>query len=96
MSSVARLATVDPGDPDAVLALAERERVDLTSSDPSCRSIAASSIAFDAAGRRIFGPSRAAAQLECSKVFAKDFMARHGVPTARYRVCDDAADAHGR
>jgi phosphoribosylamine--glycine ligase len=49
---------------------------------------------FREAGRRIFGPSRAAAQLECSKSFAKDFMARHGVPTARYRVCDTAASAH--
>ena len=52
---------------------------------------------FRARGLRIFGPPRAAAQLECSKVFAKDFMARHGIPTARYRVCDDAADgARGR
>ena len=63
------------------------------SSDPSCRSIAASPICFAARGLRVFGPSRAAAQLECSKVFAKDFMARHGIPTARYRVCDDADEA---
>ncbi|MBA3297837.1 MAG: phosphoribosylamine--glycine ligase [Acidobacteria bacterium] len=48
---------------------------------------------FASRGLRIFGPSRAAAQLECSKVFAKDFMARHGIPTARYRVCATAADA---
>jgi phosphoribosylamine--glycine ligase len=43
---------------------------------------------------RIFGPSRAAAQLECSKAFAKDFMSRHGIPTARYRVCESATSAH--
>src|SRR6185503_17870424 len=43
--------------------------------------------------RRIFGPPRAAAQLECSKVFAKGFMARHGIPTARYRVCESPDDA---
>ena len=61
------------------------------SSVPSCRSIAASSISFTSRGLRIFGPSRAAAQLECSKVFAKAFMARHGIPTARYRVCDEAS-----
>src|SRR6185503_16763864 len=49
---------------------------------------------FRSRGLRIFGPTRRAAQLECSKVFAKAFMARHGIPTARYRACDDAADAH--
>ena len=63
------------------------------SSVPSCRSIAASSIGFVPRGRRIFGPPRAAAQLECSKAFAKGFMARHGIPTARYRVCDSSAEA---
>ena len=49
---------------------------------------------FLAAGRPIFGPTRAAAaQLETSKAFAKDLMARHGVPTARAVVCDSAAEA---
>ena len=46
--------------------------------------------AFRAAGLRIFGPTRAAAQLESSKDFAKAFMARHGIPTARYRTFTDA------
>ena len=41
----------------------------------------------------LFGPTRSAAQLETSKAFAKVFMSRHGVPTARYRVCHSAADA---
>jgi phosphoribosylamine--glycine ligase len=41
----------------------------------------------------VFGPARAAAELESSKVFAKDFMARHKVPTARYRVCKSAEEA---
>ena len=49
---------------------------------------------FRREGLRILGPSRAAAQLECSKAFAKAFMTRHGIPTARYRVCESAADAH--
>jgi phosphoribosylamine--glycine ligase len=49
---------------------------------------------FRADGHRIFGPVRAAAQLECSKAFAKAFMSRHGIPTARYRVCESASDAH--
>jgi phosphoribosylamine--glycine ligase len=50
--------------------------------------------AFRAAGLAIFGPTRAAAQLESSKDFAKTFMVRHGIPTARYATFADAADAH--
>jgi len=44
---------------------------------------------FERAGLRIIGPTRRAAELEASKVFAKDFMARNGVPTARFIACDD-------
>ena len=50
--------------------------------------------AFRARGLRIFGPTRAAAQLESSKAFAKAFMQRHRIPTAHYAVFDDAAAAH--
>ena len=50
--------------------------------------------AFRAAGLSIFGPTRAAAQLESSKDFAKAFMARHGLPTADYRTFTDARAAH--
>ena len=50
--------------------------------------------AFRAAGLRIFGPAQAAAQLESSKDFAKQFMARHGIPTAAFGTFTDAAEAH--
>jgi phosphoribosylamine--glycine ligase len=50
--------------------------------------------AFRAAGLKIFGPVRAAAQLESSKEFAKSFMQRHGLPTAAYAAFSDAAPAH--
>ena len=50
--------------------------------------------AFRTKGLRIFGPTRAAAQLESSKDFAKAFMARHGLPTAEYRTFTDARAAH--
>jgi phosphoribosylamine--glycine ligase len=50
--------------------------------------------AFRAAGLKIFGPSRAAAQLESSKDFAKRFMERHGIPTAAFGTFTDAATAH--
>lgn len=49
--------------------------------------------AFQRAGLRCFGPSHAAAQIEASKAFAKDFMARHGIPTARYAAFTDFAAA---
>jgi len=49
---------------------------------------------FRAQGLRIFGPTRAAAQLESSKAFSKDFMQRHGIPTAAYGSFSDAAQAH--
>ncbi len=50
--------------------------------------------AFRAAGLRIFGPTKAAARLESSKDFAKQFMLRHGIPTARFATFADAAAAH--
>ena len=49
---------------------------------------------FRARGLRIFGPTKAAAQLESSKAFAKDFMKRHGIPTAAYETFADAVQAH--
>jgi phosphoribosylamine--glycine ligase len=93
LRGTATLVPIDPGDPEALLLLAERESIDLTVIGPELPLDRGVVDRFRAAGRRVFGPPRAAAQLECSKVFAKDFMARHGIPTARYRVCDSAADA---
>jgi phosphoribosylamine--glycine ligase len=93
IAAVARLAAVDAADPAALLALAERESVDLTVVGPELPLDRGVVDRFRDAGRRILGPPRAAAQLECSKVFAKGFMARHGIPTARYRVCERAHDA---
>jgi phosphoribosylamine--glycine ligase len=93
IASVAQLAAVDPSDAEALLALAVRESIDLTVIGPELPLDRGVVDRFRAAGRRVFGPPRAAAQLECSKVFAKGFMARHGIPTARYRVCDSSAEA---
>ena len=49
---------------------------------------------FRAHGMKIFGPTKAAAQLESSKAFSKDFMARHGIPTAQYATISDPVQAH--
>jgi phosphoribosylamine--glycine ligase len=88
IEEVARTAPVDAGDPEAVLALAERERADLTVIGPELPLTRGVADLFAARGRLLLGPSRLAAELESSKAFAKDFMARHGVPTARYQVCE--------
>jgi phosphoribosylamine--glycine ligase len=94
IAAVARVAPAAAGDVPALAALAERERIDLTVVGPELPLDRGIVDLFRARGLRIFGPSRAAAQLECSKVFAKEFMARHGIPTARYRVCETAHEAH--
>lgn len=70
----------------ALLALAQREDVGLTVVGPEVPLSLGIVDAFRGAGLRIFGPTRAAAQLESSKAFAKDFLARHGIPTAGYEV----------
>lgn len=88
-----RVAAVDSADPEAVLALAEQEQIDLTVVGPEGPLARGIADLFSARGRPIFGPRRLAAQLETSKAFAKDFMHRHRVPTARYRVCSDAESA---
>ncbi|TWI10327.1 phosphoribosylamine--glycine ligase [Aerolutibacter ruishenii] len=79
---------VDVGatDIDGLLALVAREGVTVTVVGPEGPLVAGVVDRFRAAGHRIFGPSAAAAQLEGSKAFAKDFLARHGIPTAHYAV----------
>jgi len=86
-------APIDVLDTDAVIRLVDREQIDLTIVGPEAPLGNGLADRFEAEGRRVFGPTRGAAQLETSKAFAKDFMQRHGVPTARYRVCASAADA---
>ena len=87
------VVAVDPANPRAALDLAARENADLTIVGPEAPLAAGVADLFASAGRPLFGPTRAAAQLETSKAFAKDFMARHAVPTARYRVCTDLPSA---
>jgi phosphoribosylamine--glycine ligase len=93
IARIAHTVPVAATDLDALLALARSEQIDLTVVGPEAPLDKGVADLFRAHGLRIFGPTRAAAALECSKVFAKSFMARHGIPTARYRVCDDAATA---
>ena len=71
-------------DIDALLNFAATNQVDLTIVGPEAPLVAGIVDRFSAAGLPCFGPTAAAAQLEGSKAFAKDFMARHGIPTAAY------------
>jgi phosphoribosylamine--glycine ligase len=82
-----------PGDPEEVLALARHLGADLTVVGPEDPLAAGVADTFAQAGLPLFGPSRAAARLESSKAFAKEFMVRHGVPTARFEVADSPAAA---
>jgi len=90
VAAVARCIAADAGKPDDLLAIATREHIDLTVVGPEVPLSRGIVDLFAANGRPIVGPSAAAAQLESSKAFAKDFMARHAVPTARFRICDSA------
>ncbi|MGH9408237.1 MAG: phosphoribosylamine--glycine ligase, partial [Vicinamibacterales bacterium] len=94
IAAVAMLAPIDPADVAALAAFATAESIDLTIVGPELPLDRGIVDRFRAQGLRVVGPPRAAAQLECSKVFAKDFMSRHGIPTARYRVCASSQDAH--
>lgn len=88
-----RVAPVDVSEPRALLALAASEGADLTVVGPELPLAQGVADLFGEAGRLLFGPTRAAAALESSKAFAKAFMARHGIPTARFEVCTDERQA---
>jgi phosphoribosylamine---glycine ligase len=75
---------IEADDIDALLAFAEREDIDLTIIGPEGPLVAGIVDRFTAAGRRCFGPTRAAARLEGSKAFTKDFLKRYRIPTASY------------
>jgi len=88
------LDNVDITDLRALADFALAEKVGLTVVGPEAPLAAGVVDLFRERGMRIFGPTRAAAQLESSKAFAKDFMRRHRIPTADYATFDDAAEAH--
>ena len=77
---------VSADDIDGLLQLARQERIGLTIIGPETPLVNGICDRFAAESLRCFGPCRGAAQLEGSKAFSKDFMARHGIPTARYRT----------
>jgi phosphoribosylamine--glycine ligase len=88
-----RNAPVAVTDIEGLLALAKSEGVELTVVGPEVPLVAGVVDRFTAEGLRCFGPTAKAAQLEGSKAFAKDFLARHRIPTAHYAVFTELAPA---
>jgi len=82
----ARCLPMSVGDHEAIVSFAARERVDLTVIGPEVPLVAGLWDALAARGLVALGPSAKAAAIEGSKAFAKDLMARHGIPTARFRT----------
>ena len=92
-AQLGRNVDIKPSELDQLLNFARREAIDLTVVGPDDVLAAGIVDLFEAAGQRIFGPSREAAKLESSKSFAKRFMVRHGIPTARFREFESSQDA---
>ncbi len=90
----ARLENVNITDVKALREWAQAEKIALTVVGPEAPLAAGVVDEFRAHGLRVFGPTKAAAQLESSKAFSKAFMKRHGIPTAEYDTFTDAAAAH--
>lgn len=81
----AQLVSLKPTDSKGLLRFASENKIDLTVVGPEQPLVDGIVDEFEQNGLRVFGPSKAAAMLEGSKAFAKEFMARHGIPTARFR-----------
>jgi len=97
-AGIAQMAECIPVGVNAIAALAsfsESSGIDLNIVGPEAPLAAGIVDEFERRGLRIVGPGRAAARLESSKAFAKDFMRRHQIPTARYRIASAADEALG-
>ena len=96
-AGIAQMATCVPlkiGEHAALIAFAKKEGIAFTVVGPDDALAAGMVDNFEAAGLRVFGPRQCAARLESSKVFAKEFMERHGIPTARSGTFSDSSEAH--
>lgn len=93
ISSVATCVPIKITEHDALIDFARSEGIDLTVVGPDDALAAGLVDDFQKAGLRIFGPTQSAARLESSKVFAKDFMVRHGIPCAQSASFEDSSEA---
>lgn len=93
IADVAELVDIRPDDISALADLAEKRGIDITFVGGETSLALGIVDEFEKRGMRIVGASKAAARLEASKSFAKDFMRRHGIPTAAYRTANAPAEA---
>ena len=93
IAELAECVPIAATDVETLANFVQREWIDLTMVGPEGPLAAGVVDEFTQRGLRIVGPGREAARLEASKIFAKDFMRRHGIPTARYRVASTRDEA---
>ncbi len=91
--SIAENVPIAPDDIPALLDFAAGQKIDLTVVGPEAPLTMGIVDEFEKKGLKIFGPNKNAAELEGSKIFAKQFMARHRIPTARFEIADSAEQA---
>jgi phosphoribosylamine--glycine ligase len=91
--SIAENIPIGPEDIPALLDFASNQKIDLTVVGPEAPLTMGIVDEFEKKGLKIFGPNKNAAELEGSKIFAKQFMARHRIPTARFEIADSAEQA---
>ncbi|MDX6531185.1 MAG: phosphoribosylamine---glycine ligase [Blastocatellia bacterium] len=95
IAEIARCPPLSVDDISALASFSEAEKIELNVVGPEGPLAAGIVDEFEKRGLRIVGPGREAARLESSKAFAKDFMRRHSIPTARYRIASSADEAVG-
>lgn len=93
ISQLAQCVDIQPEDIDALLEFALKENIDLTVVGPEGSLVAGVVDRFSEKGLKIFGPCKKAARLEGSKKYAKEFMERFGIPTAKYSAYNNAEEA---
>jgi len=93
IAQIAECVPVNIGDHAALASFAEASKIDLTMVGPEAPLAAGLVDSFEGRGLKVVGPRSEGARLESSKAFAKDFMARHSIPTARYRVATSIEEA---
>lgn len=90
---IAKNIPIDPTDVRALADFAQEEGIDFTVVGPEAPLVAGLVDEFERRGLKVFGPSQRASMLEGSKAFAKEFMQRHGIPTAEFQVFDEPQKA---